>query len=56
MGVNHTTGTMVTISFINPYPTGTGDRRKTQVLPDLETARQMVVWYNSLGYKARIES
>jgi hypothetical protein len=47
---------MITISFINPYPTGAGDRRKTQVLPDLETARQMVAWYNSLGYKARIGS
>ena len=47
---------MITISFINPYPTGMGDQRKTQVLPDLETARRMVAWYDSLGYKARIES
>jgi len=57
MGVHHPTGTMVTISFLNPYPTGMGDQRITQVFPDLESARQMVAWYNSLGnYKAKIES
>jgi len=57
MGVHHPTGTMVTISFLNPYPTGMGDQRITQVFPDIETARRMVSWYNSLGnYKAKIES